>query len=81
MTAKKTDNMAVYLFHQGTNFQAYDYLGAHKTKNGMVFRTWAPNAEAVFVTGDFNGWSKDNPMTRISKEGLWEAVVEASRFG
>ena len=81
MTAKKTDNMAVYLFHQGTNFQAYDYLGAHKTKNGMVFRTWAPNAKAVFVTGDFNGWSKDNPMTRISKEGVWEAVAEASRFG
>lgn len=81
MTAKKTDNMAVYLFHQGTNFQAYNYLGAHKTKNGMVFRTWAPNAEEVFVTGDFNGWSKDNPMTRISEEGVWEAFAEASRFG
>lgn len=61
MTAKKTDNMAVYLFHQGTNFQAYDYLGAHKTENGVVFRTWAPHAENVYVTGDFNGWSKETP--------------------
>lgn len=38
MTAKKTDNMALYLFHQGTNFHAYDYLGVHKTETGYVFR-------------------------------------------
>ena len=26
---KKTGNLPLYLFHQGTNFKAYEYLGAH----------------------------------------------------
>ena len=77
--AAKNEN-EIYLFHQGTYFKAYEFLGAHKAKdkNGntyTVFRTWAPNADAVFVTGDFNDWSEKCPMKRISKKGLWEACV------
>ncbi len=67
----KSDNLALYLFHQGTNYHAYDYLGAHKTKNGYVFRTWAPGADSLLLAGDFNDW-KGEPMTRISEMGVWE---------
>lgn len=67
--------MAPYLFHQGTNCRAYDYMGGHRTERGMVFRVWAPNAEWVFVVGDFNNWSEDTPMTRVTDGGIWEAVV------
>ena len=81
MTAKKTDNMALYLFHQGTNFHAYDYLGVHKTETGYVFRVWAPHAKEIFVVGDFNGWMDTNPMTCISEEGVWEATIDESMFG
>ena len=77
MTAKKTDNMALYLFHQGTNFHAYDYLGVHKTETGYVFRVWAPDAKEIFVVGEFNGWMDTNPMTRISGEGVWDGAVSA----
>ena len=75
-----TDKNERYLFHQGTYFKAYEYLGAHRQTDGKgraytVFRTWAPNADAVFVTGDFNGWSESAPMKKITEKGLWEAKI------
>ncbi|MBQ8849965.1 MAG: 1,4-alpha-glucan branching protein GlgB [Clostridia bacterium] len=67
--------MAAYLFHQGTNYKAYEYLGAHKTEEGYVFRVWAPNAERVFVVGDFNNWTDICPMIRTTEGGVWEALI------
>lgn len=72
-TTSSTD-MAPYLFHQGTNFHAQDYLGAHRTENGFVFRVWAPNAAAVFVVGDFCSWDEGIPMRRVTDGGIWEAL-------
>ncbi len=35
--------------------------------SGILYREWAPGAEAAFLTGDFNGWSTTAcPMTRDS---------------
>ncbi len=75
------DEFAAYLFHQGTNFCAYDYLGAHRIEEGggFVFRVWAPNAEAVFVAGSFNNWDNSMPMTRISEKGVWEYYDKEAR--
>ena len=71
------DSMPVYLFHQGNNFKAYDFLGAHLEDNMVAFRTWAPNAKSVSVVGDFNGWDRAvNPMEKISEQGLWECYIE-----
>ncbi len=78
MADKNNDNqLPVYLFHNGTNYKAYEFFGVHKIKKGTyVFRVWAPNAKAVSVVGDFNEWdSKANVCTKIS-QGIWEAVVE-----
>ena len=74
----KTGDMAAYLFHQGTNYKAYDYLGAHKTDKGMTFRVWAPNAEKIYVVGDFNGWQETHPMEVVTKGGVWEATLPAA---
>lgn len=63
--------MALYLFHQGTNYRAYDYLGAHRAQDGFVFRVWAPHATEAFVVGDFNAWGESHPMTRISDGGVF----------
>ncbi|MBC8547332.1 1,4-alpha-glucan branching protein GlgB [Clostridiaceae bacterium NSJ-31] len=76
----KKENLPLYLFHQGTNYKTYEYLGAHPHKQGRstgaIFRTWAPNARAVSVTGDFNDWKPEaNPMQRISDNGVWEVFV------
>jgi len=77
----KQENTAAYLFHQGTNFCAYDYLGVHKLDGEFVFRTWAPNAQAVYITGDFNLWDESCPMQKITNEGIWECYIAADNFG
>ncbi|MBR2311738.1 MAG: 1,4-alpha-glucan branching protein GlgB [Clostridia bacterium] len=75
------NDLAPYLFHQGTNFKAHDYLGVHKTEGGYVFRVWAPHAVAAFVVGDFNGWGESDPMVRATEGGVFECVVSTERFG
>ncbi len=69
-----------YLFHQGTYYKAYEYMGAHRVniggKNTVVFRTWAPNAVSVSVVGDFNGWDTNkDKMQKITNEGIWELYI------
>ncbi len=81
---KKQYERELYLFHQGTYYCAYEFLGAHpmikNKKSGYVFRTWAPNASKINVVGDFNNWDNTkNPMKRISNEGVWEAFVEGAK--
>lgn len=68
-------DIAPYLFHQGTNYYAQEYLGAHRTGGQMIFRVWAPGASSVFVIGDFNGWQEDTPMIRVTEGGVWEASM------
>jgi len=75
MLAVKNQDMAAYLFHQGTNYKAYEYLGVHKSDEGYTFRVWAPNAERVFAVGDFNGWDETAPMSRVTKGGIWEVTL------
>jgi len=36
-------SQALYLFNEGSNFQAYRLLGAHVGDMGTVFRVWAPS--------------------------------------
>ncbi len=76
---KENDSLALYYFHQGTNFKTQEYLGARFSpdKSFVTFRTWAPRAESVSVVGDFNGWNdKANPMVRISDGGVFETSIE-----
>ena len=76
-----TNNAAAFLFHEGTNYKAYEYFGAHPDGNNVVFRVWAPNASAAFVTGLFNGWSEDDPMYLVDDSGIWETKIPKERFG
>ena len=76
----KKDEVPIYLFHQGTNYKAYEFLGSHSSKrkgvSGAIFRVWAPHALSVSVVGDFNDWNRtQNPMEKISDNGLWEGFV------
>lgn len=74
--AKSENSIPLYLFHEGTNAKAYEYLGAHPFDGGVCFRVWAPNVQWAGVAGDFNGWQPDKaPMTKISS-GVWECFVD-----
>ena len=76
--AQPPDELPAYLFHQGTNYRTYEFMGCQfDSKAGVAtFRTWAPGAKAVHVSGDFNGWNDSaTPMLRASDGGIWEATV------
>ena len=71
----------LYLLAQGTHYRSYEKLGAHLVdvdgQRGARFALWAPNAEAVSVVGDFNGWDRQrHPMAlRHQDAGIWECFI------
>ena len=71
----KNTDLAAYLFHQGTNYRAQDYMGVHRIGQGYVFRVFAPRAVRAYVVGSFNDWKESLPMTRITENGVWEALL------
>lgn len=67
----------IYYFHQGTNYRAYELLGAHYQKEATTFRVWAPNAKIVSVIGEFNHWdTTKNVMNKVSNQGIFEVTIE-----
>ncbi|MGN0545478.1 MAG: 1,4-alpha-glucan branching protein GlgB [Acutalibacteraceae bacterium] len=77
------ENIPIYLFHQGTNAKAYEYLGSHRDRedeNFTFFRVWAPHAVAVFVACDRNDWTGEGfQLKKINEQGLWEGRFEGFR--
>ena len=72
----------LYLFGQGTNYQAYRVLGALADADGVTFRVWAPNADQVAVVGDFNRWDgRVHPLSCLGASGVWEAFVPGIAAG
>ncbi len=66
----------IYLFHQGTYYHSYNLLGCHPENGGAWFRVWAPNAKAISVVGDFNGWDVNTSvMTKLDDSSVWEVFV------
>lgn len=66
------------------DYRSYNFLGAHFTDidgiDGVLFAVWAPNADAVNVTGDFNNWSGTaNPMTKADDSGIWSVFIPGLR--
>jgi 1,4-alpha-glucan branching enzyme len=79
----------IYHFREGTFFRAYEKLGAHLvakeagSPSRTRFAVWAPNASAVSVVGDFNGWNRTRtPLApREDSSGIWEGVVDGVGAG
>lgn len=70
------NELDIYLFHRGEHRKAYNYMGAHLTPEGAIFRVWAPHARNIWVVGDFNGWNGENHrMNKINNEGIWELFI------
>lgn len=56
----------------------YLYFGLHRTKKGWTLREWAPNATAIYVIGDMNGWQKDEAYRlQPIDNGNWEINLPA----
>ena len=68
-----------WLFREGTHARMHDNLGCHlhADGSGATFAVWAPNAHAVSVIADWNGW--DDTALRMHPRpdgsGIWEAIA------
>ena len=53
----------------------YLFFGFHRADGGWYYREWAPGAEAMYLTGDFNGWDKTACPLRHTQNGVWEVFL------
>ena len=69
-------------FHAGRGFRAWQILGAwpkrENGQDGWHFAVWAPNARAIALIGDFNGWHAA-PMTCTGD--IWVLFVPGAQPG
>ena len=76
----------LHLFGQGNHWHIYRILGAHEHEvegiKGVLFATWAPNAERISVVGDFNRWDgRSHPMRARGGSGIWELFIPEMPVG
>ncbi len=70
----------IHLLSEGNHLETYRKLGSHivtiEGVPGVSFTVWAPNAERVSVTGNFNHWDgRTHPMRIRGESGIWELFV------
>ena len=50
----------------------HKWYGFNRNEKGWVYREWAPGADQLYLTGDFNNWDwTSHPMERI-ENGDWQ---------
>ncbi|MBP7933884.1 MAG: alpha amylase C-terminal domain-containing protein [Phycisphaerae bacterium] len=64
--------------------RAHEYFGftrgQHDGEPGVWYREWAPKANALFLTGDFNRWDRhSHPMARDAK-GVWSIFLPDRQY-
>ena len=81
-------DMDCYLFGQATHYDIYKKMGAHLMEKdgarGVCFDVWAPNADRVYVIGDFNNWNETaHQMERVNPEtmGVYELFIPEVKEG
>ncbi|HVE76929.1 MAG TPA: 1,4-alpha-glucan branching protein GlgB [Actinomycetota bacterium] len=79
-------DLDIHLFSEGRHESLWKHLGAHpieyQGEKGTWFSVWAPNARAISVIGEFNGWDPaENPMTHYGSPKIWETFVPGAREG
>ncbi len=80
----------MHLIGEGRHETLWTVLGAHVRHyssmlgdiTGVSFAVWAPNARAVRVTSDFNGWDGSvSAMRALGSSGIWEIFVPEAGAG
>ncbi len=54
----------------------YKYFGFHRSEDGWFYREWAPAADEVYLTGDFNSWSLREHRLEKKGNGVFEIFLE-----
>ncbi len=76
----------LHLIAEGRHERLWDVLGAHPKAHGSelgtAFAVWAPNAQAVRVVGDHNGWDgSGHAMRSMGGSGVWELFIPEVAVG
>ncbi len=70
-------DLDLHLIGEGTHRRLWEVLGMATLPDGrMRASVWAPNARAVDVVGDWNGWAPE-PLVVQGVSGVWSAIVDA----
>lgn len=73
---QRLSDQDIWLFREGTNALMHEAMGCHldASGRGATFAVWAPNAQAVSVIADWNGWddSACRLTARADDSGIWE---------
>lgn len=74
----------------GNNFQkhktlsdfanGYLFFGFHYTENSLIYREWAPNAYAIYLTGDFCNWERKKYRLEPIGNGIWQIELPIELF-
>ena len=75
-----SDPAQIQMFHMGTQYHAWKYMGAHRATcrgvEGVLFRVWAPEAVRVSVVGAFNNYDgRVHQMNRSTVTDLFELFI------
>jgi 1,4-alpha-glucan branching enzyme len=88
--ARPIGDLDLHLFGEGTHRRLWELLGpqpVHVDDVGRVrsvrFGVWAPNATAVAVVGDWNGWVPEllTPVRSDGPTGIWTVTAPAASSG
>lgn len=76
----------LHLISEGRHERLWDVLGAHPRtvdgEAGTAFTVWAPNARAVRVVGDHDGWDgRLDAMRSMGASGVWELFLPGVGVG
>ena len=72
--------MNIQDFYIGKSFDAYEFFGAHKIGDKVLFRVYAPNAAKVSLVGEFNNWQEE-VMEQQHQSGIYSITSEKARVG
>lgn len=75
---------SLYTFGTGENFHIQEYFGVHQDEENpdyYYFRVWAPNAEQVWVIGDFTNWRENALAMTKNEAGVWEVRTDLAKAG
>ncbi|XP_018320680.1 1,4-alpha-glucan-branching enzyme [Agrilus planipennis] len=62
--------------------RSYERFGINvQPDNSVVCREWAPSAQQLFLTGEFNGWNRESLPFKKLEFGKWELILSPNPDG
>ena len=54
--------------------------GRHNGKTGVWYREWAPGAQGLYLTGDFNEWNRRSHPLEKDSFGVWSIFLPDNQY-